>query len=73
MMRTAIPPMKGSRVVVLDILIAIVFALLAVYYGMRAARQRREGDPRARGSLLVTVLAAVVATGWVVLVATQVS
>lgn len=50
--------------VVLDALLVIVFAALAVYYGMRASRQQRDGNPGARWSWLVCVLVGLAAVAW---------
>lgn len=52
--------------IILDALLAIVFALLATYYGMRASRQRKDGDPRARWSALAAVLLGFASVAWAV-------
>jgi len=57
--------------VVLDALLVIVFALLAAYYGMRASRQRKEGDPQARWSVATAVLVGLAAVAWAVALVIQ--
>lgn len=59
--------------VVLDALLVIVFALLAAYYGMRASRQRKEGDPQARWSMVTAVLVGLAAVAWAVSLVIQAS
>lgn len=59
--------------IILDVLLVVVFALLAVYYGMRASRQRAEGDPKARWAVVASVLLGLAALAWLVALVVEVS
>lgn len=59
--------------IVLDALLVIVFAALAVYYGMRASRLRKAGDPAARWSVATAVLVGLAAAAWAAALVIQVA
>lgn len=59
--------------IIIDVLLVIVFAMLAAYYGMRASRQRAAGDPRARWAVATAVLLGLAAVAWAAALVIQVS
>lgn len=59
--------------VIVDVLLVVVFALLAVYYGMRVSHQRAQGDPKVRWSVAASVLSGLAAVGWAAALIVQVA
>lgn len=59
--------------IVVDVILVVVFGLLAVYYGMRASGQRAVGDPKARWSVVAAALLALASIAWLAALIIEVS